>query len=103
MKFFKKLLKEIDNLTTNVTSITEPSIERQFINEVRLRKELNSEHLWRHYYVPLTVKQVLKENDGNISPADNKKVEYLAHSLMFKDMAYGKLSDYLYELNESEV
>lgn len=97
MTFFKKLLRELNGINNSV----KPSLERQFLNEVRLRKEINSEHIWCSYYIPLAAKEIIKEQ-GTITKQDNYKMEMLANSLMFKDMAYGKLTD-LYRFKESEV
>ena len=91
--FFKKLMR----------SFKKPTLERQFLNEVRLRKEVNSEHIWCSYYIPLAAKTIIKEQ-GTLTKNDSYRMEMLANSLMFKDMADGKLTDfYRFKENGSEV
>ena len=90
MTFFKKLKRELNK----------PTLERQFLNEVRLRKEVNSEHIWAAYYIPLAAKEIIKET-GTLTKDDKYRMEMLANSLMFKDMADSKLTD-LYRFKEVE-
>lgn len=95
MAFFKKLLRELNS------QHIKPTLERQFLNEVRLRKEINSEHIWSAYYIPLAARQIIREQ-GDLTKDDTFKMECLANSLMFKDMADGKLTEF-YRFAESEV
>ena len=88
--FFKKILRELEK----------PTLERQFLNEVRHRKEVNSEHVWCCYYIPLAAQKIIRKN-GTITKKDEFKLQCLANSLMFKDMADGKLTDF-YRFKEVE-
>ena len=90
MKFFKKILRELEK----------PTLERQFLNEVRHRKEVNSEHVWCCYYIPLAAQKIIRKY-GTITKKDEFKLQCLANSLMFKDMADGKLTDF-YRFKEVE-
>lgn len=92
-EFFKKLMNK---------PYIKPSIEQEFLREVRLRKEINSEHIWSHYYIPKAAKQIMQEKNGIITEADNFKLTCLANALMFQDLADGVLTD-LYKFKESEV
>lgn len=100
MTFFKKILKELDNINHMTNNINRPTLERQFLNEVRLRKEVNSEHIWSSYYIPLAAKEIIKET-GTLTTNDKYRMEMLANSMMFRDMADGKLNE-LYKFNEVE-
>ena len=92
-EFFKKLMNK---------PYIKPSIEQEFLREVRLRKEINSEHIWSHYYIPKAAKQIMQEKNGIITEDDNFKLTCLANALMFQDLADGVLTD-LYKFKESEV
>lgn len=92
MRFFKKLLWKLSAMDDAI--ITAPvALEKEFCAEIRKRKEKNSQIVWSHYYVPLAVREILEEK-GNISEADNKRVELIANSLLFRDMADGKLNEF---------
>ena len=99
--FFKKLKRELNHINHMANSCNKPTLEQQFLNEVRLRKEVNSEHIWAAYYIPLAAKEIIKET-GTLTKDDKYRMEMLANSLMFRDMADGKLTD-LYRFKESEV
>lgn len=101
MTFFKKILKELNHINHMANDINRPTLERQFLNEVRLRKEVNSEHIWASYYIPLAAKEIIKET-GTLTTDDKFRMEMLANSMMFKDMADGKLTEF-YKFKESEV
>lgn len=75
-------------------------LEREFLQEVRRRKEYNSEQIWSCYYIPLAAKQIIKEQ-GTLTKADEYRLNCLANSMMFKDMADGKITE-LYRFAESE-
>lgn len=101
--FFKKLTEKLDNFDVTVTSgykQKEKPLEQEFTETVRTLKEQNSQIVWSHYYVPKATRQLLDEQ-GNISVSDEKRITYLANSLMFKDMADGILTD-LYKFKEVE-
>lgn len=100
MTFFKKILKELNNINHMTNNINRPTLERQFLNEVRHRKEVNSEHVWCCYYIPLAAQKIIRKN-GTITKKDEFKLQCLANSLMFKDMAEGKLTDF-YRFKEVE-
>lgn len=89
--FFKRLKRELNK----------PTLERQFLNEVRLRKEVNSEAVWSAYYIPLAAQQIIREQ-GDLTKDDTFKMQCLANSMMFKDLADGKLTEF-YKFAESEV
>lgn len=94
MKFFNDAF---DSLKLLRRKRKPPTLERQFTNTVLLIKERNSQIVWSHYYVPLAVKEILrtlKKDESVLSAADNKRVEYMANSLMFRDMADGKLNEF---------
>ena len=94
--FFENIIRELDNFCVVKSAglkPEKPSIERQFLNEVRLRKELNSEHVWSSYYIPIACAEIVKAQ-GTITEKDKFKLECLANSLMFKDMADGKLNEF---------
>lgn len=75
-------------------------LEREFLQEVRRRKEYNSEQIWSCYYIPLAAKQIIKEQ-GTLTKADEYRLNCLANSMMFKDMADGVITE-LYRFAESE-
>lgn len=91
-----KLIAKMLLLEKNTNKKPSIPLEKEFLKEVRKRKEANSERLWSSYYIPLATAAIVKEN-GRITPNDNFKLECLANSLMFKDMADGKI-DELYKL-----
>lgn len=96
-------MAELDNSTlvkNDVMKPFQPTLENLFAKEVKLRKEANSQHIYNAYYIPLACTQIIKEQ-GDITNADKYKLENLAMSLMFKDLAYGKLNEF-YKF-ESEV
>lgn len=99
--FFKKLSKELDNFDLVASYKKHKRLEREFMQEVRRRKEYNSEQIWHLYYLPLAAKQIIKEQ-GTITNADNYRLTCLANSMMFKDMADGKITEF-YRFIESEV
>jgi len=93
MKFFKKLLRELNNVNTTLKEdYKQISLERQFLNEVKLRKHINSQHVWSSYYIPLAARELISKQ-GSLSPTDNFKLECLANSMMFRDLADGKLNE----------
>lgn len=93
MKFFKRLLRELNNVNTTLSAeYKHISLERQFLNEVKLRKHINFQHVWSSYYVPLAAKELLNKQ-GYLTANDNFKLECLANSMMFKDLADGKLNE----------
>lgn len=93
MTFFKKLLRELNGLNQAVTGSYQPiTLERQFLNEVKLRKEINSHHVWCSYYIPLAAKEIIREQ-GNLTKQDEFKLQCLANSMMFRDLADGKLNE----------
>lgn len=95
LKNFKKELKKINKL------ISEPeSLEKEFHRKLIELKEQNSQIVWTHYYVPKATEQILIES-GKVCSDDNKKIMYLANSLMFKDLADGTLTE-LYKFKENE-
>lgn len=87
-KFFKRFLKSCYR-----HYLKRMSLEKQFNFEVIRRKERNSKKIWSCYYVPLAVHELL-EQSGVIKDTDARKIEYLAQSLMFRDMADGKLDEF---------
>ena len=92
MKFFKKLLWKLSVM--NDAIITAPvALEKEFCAEIRKRKEQNSQAVWSAYYIPLATAAIVREQ-GNITNKDVFKLECLANSLMFKDMADGKLNEF---------
>ena len=100
MKFFKNILRELYYFDSNASK-TNRTLEQELKREIRLRKEINSEHIWSSYYIPIATAEILKQQ-GCITAKDTFKLECLANSLMFKDMADGKLNEF-YRFNESEV
>lgn len=93
MKFFRKLLRKLNNVNSTLKEdYNQISLEKQFINEVRLRKHINSQHVWSSYYIPLAVRELISKQ-GSLSPTDNFKLECLANSMMFRDLADGKLNE----------
>lgn len=93
MKFFKKLLWKLSVIDDAIITGAPVALEHEFSKEIRKRKEKNSQIVWSHYYVPLAVREILEEK-GNISEADNKRVEFIANSLLFRDMADGILNEF---------
>ena len=93
MKFFKRLLRELNNVNSTLKEdYKQIPLERQFLNEVKLRKHINSQHVWSSYYIPLAVRELISKQ-GSLSPTDNFKLECLANSMMFRDLADGKLNE----------
>lgn len=92
MKFFEKLIRELNSVHTTLDD-KHITLEKQFLNEVRLRKEINSQHVWSSYYIPLAVKEILGKQ-GCISSKDDFKLQCLANSMMFNDLYTGKLNEF---------
>lgn len=95
--WFKSITKSFDYEPMFKTLPLETEFKKEIVN----RKVKNSQYVWTNYYVPMAVANIMKDK-GVISNKDNKKVEYLANSMMFKDMADGKLNEF-YIFTESEV
>ena len=101
MKFFKELISVLRSTNDIVEKAYTPiSLEKQFLNEIKLRKNINSQHVWSAYYIPIAAAEIIKEQ-GELKPADKFKLECLANSLMFKDLADGKLNEF-YKFEEIE-
>ena len=100
MEELKNLMNELDNFDLAITYKKQVALEKEFLAEVRKRKEFNSEQIWSCYYIPLAAKRIIKEN-GTITKDDTYKLYCLANSLMFEDMAYGIINE-LYRFAESE-
>ena len=98
--FFKNLMNELDNFDMATTYRKQVALEKEFLAEVRKRKEFNSEQIWSCYYIPLAAKQIIKEQ-GTLTKADEYRLNCLANSMMFKDMADGVITE-LYRFAESE-
>ena len=101
--FFKKLMSELNDFDIVKSAGLEPpkpTLEKQFLNEIQLRKNVNSQHVWSAYYIPIAAAEIIKEQ-GELKPADKFKLECLAISMMFKDMADGKLNEF-YKFEEIE-
>lgn len=89
-------MKELDNFDIAKSAgyqKPKPTLERQFLNEIRLRKEINSEHVWSSYYIPLACAEIVKEQ-GELKKEDKFRLECLANAMMFKDLADGKLNEF---------
>ena len=99
--FFKNLGRELEYFDLAKLHRKQKNLEKEFKAEVIRRKELNSEQIWHLYYLPLAAKQIIKEN-GTITKADNYRLTCLANSMMFKDMADGKITEF-YRFSEQEV
>lgn len=101
MKFFKELIKTLRTTNSFVeNAYKQLPLEKEFRLRVRAIKEVNSEHIWSSYYIPIATTEILKQQ-GCITAKDTFKLECLANSLMFKDMADGKLNEF-YRFNEVE-
>lgn len=101
--FFKKLMAELNEFDIVKSAGLEPpkpSLEKQFINEIKLRKNVNSQHVWSAYYIPIAAAEIIKKQ-GSLTKQDEFKLECLANSLMFKDLADGKLNEF-YRFKEIE-
>jgi hypothetical protein len=97
--FFNEIFKALNEFDVG-TKGGKPTLEKQFLNEVKLRKNVNSQHVWSAYYIPIAAAEIIKKQ-GSLTKQDNFKLECLANSLMFKDLADGKLNEF-YKFEEIE-
>lgn len=96
-RFFKDLLKKME-LDPMFAGSQNQSLESEFTRTVRKLKEKNSKLVWDSYYIPKAVSEILaKENKLTVN--DDKRIVLLAQSLMFRDLAEGKLNEF-YKFNE---
>jgi len=104
------MAKKLSNIFKNLTKKMEndpmfkaPPLEMELREEIKKRKEQNSQIIWAHYYVPIAVRKVLKDSGNKFTSLDSKRIEYLASALMFNDMYEGRLNEFFKFENESEV
>ena len=96
-RFFKSLLERMEN---DVMFTGAPvALEHELTLEIKKRKEQNSQAVWSAYYIPLATAAIVREQ-GTITKKDIFKLECLANSLMFKDMADGKLNEFYQFIKE---
>lgn len=96
-RFFKSLLERMEN---DVMFTGAPvALEHELTSEIKKRKEQNSQAVWSAYYIPLATAAIVREQ-GTITKKDIFKLECLANSLMFKDMADGKLNEFYQFIKE---
>lgn len=98
-EFFKDLLKKME-LDPMFGGSPTQGLEKEFTRTVQKIKEKNSKTIWDAYYVPKAVSEILEKNQ-TVSALDDKKIILLAQSMMFRDLAEGKLNEF-YKF-ESEV
>jgi hypothetical protein len=92
-KFFKSLLEKMEADPMFGGGSESQSLESEFTRTVRKIKEKNSKDIWDAYYIPKAVTEIL-EKHKSISHLDNNKITLLAQSLMFRDLADGKLNEF---------
>jgi hypothetical protein len=100
--FFKNLMNELNSYGMFAGKFNDDNtLEKELSKEIKLRKNVNSQHVWNSYYIPIAAAEIIKKQ-GTLTKQDEFKLECLANSLMFKDLADGKLTEF-YRFKESEV